>query len=440
MNEQEWLTSEDPAAMLRCLLNGLAPDEVGEFGYPRPQRPSDRKLRLFACACCRQVWHLLTDERSRRAVEVAARYADGKATFDEMIGMWGGANEANRLGQGGYTPASVLASICVAWPDDLVRNLPAWVSYGDAIQAALLRDIFGSLWRTYLWKDINEISPNRYDKDPSTEGRHTQGVDKSEATGRVDAEGLVRLGESGRSPDSPGVSNPSYRRQQPERRYQQFGNDNSGSPSAVPSGCFEGKANRDGLRGEDSYLFSLQGGIPSPLPTKRQCLPQVSEETLAVSEKKTVYGDGNIVVLDRSILTWHDGIVVKLAQSAYAERGRACERCRGKGRINIGIKGGPDRGPKIRYVMEPPTTLQCPDCHGTGHIENGTLDEGRLGVIADALEEAGCQEEAILRHLRGWEPCVIHPRAQPEYVSGWRKSDAPHVRGCWVLDLLLGKE
>ncbi|HVK15982.1 MAG TPA: hypothetical protein VM533_03475 [Fimbriiglobus sp.] len=42
----------------------------------------------------------------------------------------------------------------------------------------------------------------------------------------------------------------------------------------------------------------------------------------------------------------------------------------------------------------------------------------RLPILADALEEAGCDDPDVLSHLRG---------------------DGPHVRGCWVVDLVLGK-
>jgi len=49
----------------------------------------------------------------------------------------------------------------------------------------------------------------------------------------------------------------------------------------------------------------------------------------------------------------------------------------------------------------------------------GTLDPARLAVLADALEDAGCTDPDLLGHLR---------------------SPGPHVRGCWALDLILGKE
>ncbi len=42
----------------------------------------------------------------------------------------------------------------------------------------------------------------------------------------------------------------------------------------------------------------------------------------------------------------------------------------------------------------------------------------RMPILADALMDAGCEEEQIIAHCRG---------------------DGPHVRGCWVVDLVLEK-
>lgn len=78
MTESEWLASDCDHLM-----------------YEFIRRPADRrKLRLFACACCRRIWDLLTDERSRAAVEVSERYADGRATKQELSAAQAGAHLA----------------------------------------------------------------------------------------------------------------------------------------------------------------------------------------------------------------------------------------------------------------------------------------------------------------------------------------------------------
>ncbi|OAI54377.1 hypothetical protein AYO44_03655 [Planctomycetaceae bacterium SCGC AG-212-F19] len=46
---------------------------------------TERKFRLFASACCRCCWDLLSDDRSRAAVEVAEMYADGQATAADLL-------------------------------------------------------------------------------------------------------------------------------------------------------------------------------------------------------------------------------------------------------------------------------------------------------------------------------------------------------------------
>jgi len=45
----------------------------------------DCTLRLLTCWSVRQVWHLLTDDRSRWAVETAERFARGEATKEELV-------------------------------------------------------------------------------------------------------------------------------------------------------------------------------------------------------------------------------------------------------------------------------------------------------------------------------------------------------------------
>jgi hypothetical protein len=46
-------------------------------------------------------------------------------------------------------------------------------------------------------------------------------------------------------------------------------------------------------------------------------------------------------------------------------------------------------------------------------------DFSAMPILADALQDTGCDNDAILDHCRG---------------------EGSHVRGCWVVDLVLGKE
>ncbi len=68
------------------------------------RRASERKIRLFAVACCDLVAHRTVDSRSRRAVKVALRHADGTASDQELIEAHDDAMMASRrLGGTGQT-------------------------------------------------------------------------------------------------------------------------------------------------------------------------------------------------------------------------------------------------------------------------------------------------------------------------------------------------
>jgi len=77
---------DEPITMIEILdSNGLDDALWALRAVPDEQAAERDKLaRLFACWCLRQVWHLLTDERSRTAIEVAERYAVGEATHDDL--------------------------------------------------------------------------------------------------------------------------------------------------------------------------------------------------------------------------------------------------------------------------------------------------------------------------------------------------------------------
>jgi hypothetical protein len=226
MTEQEWLACTDPREMLEALqTDGLLPE---------------RKARLFAAACCRRIWPLLDEGPARRAVEVAERYADGRAEEGELAEA---ASDAEAAPGGTALPE---------------------VAVGQAVRSALFLDAGSAAY------------------------------------------------------------------------YAAFG-----------ACCRYGGGGFVPLLGAVDAEQGIQAGLLRDL-----C--------------------GNpfrLVTLSRACLTPQ---VVALAQAAYEQR----------------------------------------------ELPAGALDPARLAVLADALEEAGCDQADVLAHLRG---------------------PGPHVRGCWVLDLLLGK-
>ena len=73
----------------------------------------DREIRLFAVWCARQVQHLLTDQRSLDALDVAERYANGEATDDELTSAWSAARSA--AWSAAATRATASAAADAAW-------------------------------------------------------------------------------------------------------------------------------------------------------------------------------------------------------------------------------------------------------------------------------------------------------------------------------------
>jgi hypothetical protein len=93
---------------------------------------------------------------------------------------------------------------------------------------------------------------------------------------------------------------------------------------------------------------------------------------------------------------------------------------RDQGRLLHDLFGNPFRPASLNPAWLTPTVAQLAEAaYEERVLPSGELDPARLAVLADALEEAGCTNTAILGHLR---------------------SPGPHVRGCWPVDLLLGKE
>lgn len=159
LNEAEWLPCTNPVLMLAHLQQRV--------GF----RALRRKIRLFICACRRVGWELSPAADERAAIEVAERFADGRATHAErdvtywklfqdkplntpqMLAMFA-CTADNRLGDRAYQAVSHLVR---AWteaalgPDVPQRSGSEWKQWQAKHRRSVcyyLRDLFGNPFRT----------------------------------------------------------------------------------------------------------------------------------------------------------------------------------------------------------------------------------------------------------------------------------------------------
>src|SRR5262245_376669 len=193
MTETEWLACTDPRVLLDHVRNQAGP----------------RKLRLFACACVRQVWSLLSDPRSRTAVEAAERFAEGRARGADLLEAeqeafavargadlrqtvsdpaWAAARAAARAASlDAYSAASgtaFIAALCAA-PWQLGEG-GAVLHHGDrekkdrarGLQCRLLRDVVGNPFRAVHlrpgWLEWDNAAARRLARDIDEEGRYAE--------------------------------------------------------------------------------------------------------------------------------------------------------------------------------------------------------------------------------------------------------------------------
>ena len=143
MTEAEWLESTDPTVMLESFL--------GHF--------SDRKLRLFCIACCRQNWDQFTDPRERRILHVAERMTEGTATEADCAAaqdLWLEVYDEKEDEFASYVPVTVISpGIDAVDASECARSMACGPIYSDGgfegledelqyEQAAFLRDIIGN--------------------------------------------------------------------------------------------------------------------------------------------------------------------------------------------------------------------------------------------------------------------------------------------------------
>jgi hypothetical protein len=144
MTESEWLACQNPRQLFGALGDRL----------------TERKVRLFACACCRVIWDRLPDDGSRQAVAMAERFSEGTGTSSDLAQAYRAARSVHDRLRGQEDAHLALAAAETARPNFLIGGrVDAPLALGQAlavyscypqgnVPADLLREIFGNPFRT----------------------------------------------------------------------------------------------------------------------------------------------------------------------------------------------------------------------------------------------------------------------------------------------------
>jgi hypothetical protein len=150
LTETEWLAHTGTYKMLDFLKERRgAASKAGR-----------RKLRLFACACCRCAWYLLDKRASKQAVETAELFADGLANARQLKAAWDAAWAAMKHPYKGsrerFAAFQAAATTALVKAFDAARSVAGYLApygadyyrRGPRAHAKLLREIFGNRFQS----------------------------------------------------------------------------------------------------------------------------------------------------------------------------------------------------------------------------------------------------------------------------------------------------
>lgn len=127
MTETEWLTCDDLRPMLTYL----------------EKKGSDRKMRLFICACCRMIWEALPDGICLTSVETGEAFADGMVDDAERIRVFEAVGEeAERIHEEEDSPREHAAPEAAAYAT-CKHGHAAALAWSAALMAASAADNHG---------------------------------------------------------------------------------------------------------------------------------------------------------------------------------------------------------------------------------------------------------------------------------------------------------